>query len=239
MQHRAFAVTASVLLAAASGAAMADGQLRISDAPAGSRFNGSSGGAFIVNRIDGDIGYPNGQGLPNGQFYTFCVERSAPLDFNKTYIGQISTSSTQASSTNPLLTPVVTPLSNITAKLYREFASGGTFGRVGSFAAGYTTAAQTDAIQNAIWAAQGQVTVSSLTGDSLALYNWAKANADGLKGVRILRLWGCNGGGIYCEPGQDQLTMIPLPPAGLAGLGTLGCLLGARHLRRRKLAAAE
>jgi hypothetical protein len=32
--------------------------------------------------------------------------------------------------------------------------------------------------------------------------------------------------------------MIPLPPAAWAGLGTLGCLLGASHIRRRKLAAA-
>jgi len=31
---------------------------------------------------------------------------------------------------------------------------------------------------------------------------------------------------------------VPLPPAAYAGLGTLACLLGAGHIRRRKLAAA-
>ena len=204
------------------------------------KYNGTgTGGAFVATRVSGDVGRTGGLGLPNNQFYTFCVERNASIQLNgtTTYFGQISMSSSQAA--NGGVTTGTVRLSNITARLYREFRTTGRFGNVGSFANGYTTAAQTDAIQNAIWAAQGQITVSSLTGDSLALYNWAKANsASGLKGVRVLRLWTTNTNGVLSGASQDQLTMIPLPPAAWAGLGTLGCLLGASHIRRRKLAAA-
>lgn len=237
MKNRNTLAIASLVIACGHGLAMADGQVKFADSTG--KFNGTGGGAFIATRVNGDIGYPNELGLAAGQFYTFCVERSASINLGNatTYWGQIATSSSQGA--NGGVTSGTIPLSNITARLYREFTENGRFGNVGSFVNGYTTAAQTDAIQNAIWAAQGQITVASLTGDSLALYNWAKANSSaGLKGVRILRLWTTNTNGVYTGASQDQLTMIPLPPAAWAGLGTLGCLLGASHIRRRKLATA-
>ena len=235
MKNRNTLAIASLVIAAANGLAMADGQVSFNDAAG--KYNGTSGGAFVANRVSGDVGLLNGgQGLTSNQFHTFCIETSTTFNFGVNYWGQIATSSVRSGTSSA--PGGVVGLSNITARLYREFRNNGNFGRVGSFANGYTTAAQTDAIQNAIWAAQGQITVSSLTGDSLALYNWAKANsASGLKGVRVLRLWTTNTNGVLSGASQDQLTMIPLPPAAWAGLGTLGCLLGASHIRRRKLAA--
>jgi hypothetical protein len=237
MKNRNTLAIASLVIAAANGLAMADGQVKFADATG--KYNGTTGGAFIATRVNGDIGDPNRLGLPVGQFYTFCLERNTSITLGNavTYWGQISMSSSQGA--NGGVTTGTVRLSNITARLYREFTENGRFGNVGTFTNGYTTAAQTDAIQNAIWAAQGQITVASLTGDSLALYNWAKANSSaGLKGVRVLRLWTTNTNGVYTGASQDQLTMIPLPPAAWAGLGTLGCLLGASHIRRRKLATA-
>ncbi|MEI7657082.1 MAG: hypothetical protein WCK33_03345 [Phycisphaerae bacterium] len=236
MKNRTKLAIASLVIASAHGLAMADGQVSFTDAPAGTKYDGSGGGAFLGTRVSGDIGDPNRLGLPVNQFYTFCVEKNQSISFGTTYFGQIATSSNSNSSSSNTAGEV--RLSNITARLFREFMDGGNFGLVGSFANGYTTAAQTNAIQNAIWAAQGQITLSTLTGDSLALYNWAKNNSNGLKGVRVLRLWTVNNNGVYSGAGQDQLTMVPLPPAAYAGLGTLACLLGAGHIRRRKLAAA-
>ncbi|MEI7657084.1 MAG: hypothetical protein WCK33_03355 [Phycisphaerae bacterium] len=236
MKNRTSIVLASLATACTAGLAMADGQVKFADATG--KYNGTTGGAFVATWVNGDIGDPNKLGLPWNQFYTFCVERNASINLNNatTYWGQISTSSSQGSNSN--VTSGTIPLSSITARLYREFTENGRFGNVGSFVNGYTTAAQTDAIQNAIWAAQGQIAVNSLTGDSLALYNWARLNANGLKGVRILRLWTTNSSGVYSGASQDQLTMVPLPPAAWAGLGTMVCLVGASHLRRRRLAAA-
>ena len=235
MKNRNTLAIASLVIAAANGLAMADGQVSFNDAAG--KYNGTSGGAFVANRVSGDVGLLNGgQGLTSNQFHTFCIETSTTFNFGVNYWGQIATSSVRSGTSSA--PGGVVGLSNITARLYREFRNNGNFGNVGSFASGYTTAAQTNAIQNAIWAAQGQIAVSSLTGDSLALYNWAKNNQDGLKGVRVLRLWTTNTSGVYSGAIQDQLTMIPLPPAAWAGLGTLGCLLGASHVRRRKLATA-
>jgi len=236
MKNRTSLIVASLAVVCTAGLASAN-TVRFTDSTG--KYNGTSGGAFVATRVSGDVGITGGLGLTGNNFYTFCVERNASIALNgtTTYFGQISMSSSQGA--NGGVTAGTIPLSNITARLYREFRNNGNFGRVGSFANGYTTAAQTDAIQNAIWAAQGQITVSSLTGDSLALYNWARANSSsGLKGVRVLRLWTTNTNGVLSGASQDQLTMIPLPPAAWAGLGTLGCLLGASHIRRRKLAAA-
>jgi hypothetical protein len=38
--------------------------------------------------------------------------------------------------------------------------------------------------------------------------------------------------------GQDQMILVPLPPAAWAGIGTLGCVLGFSAIRRRRLANA-
>jgi hypothetical protein len=215
--------------------AMADGQVRLADAT-GKYQSPGSGGAFVMNVLNGYGGETGGLGLAAPCFYTFCVERTSYMSFGVTYYGELATSSSTGTST--------TPLSPITAKLYSEFRSGGNFGGVGSFAAGYTSPTQSDAIQDAIWYAQGQL--GAISGDALALYNWASANNNGsITGVRVLRLWSSFVNGVYSGNAQDQLTlfqdpliMIPLPPASYAGLGTLGCLLHS-HIRRRRRNDAE
>jgi hypothetical protein len=51
--------------------------------------------------------------------------------------------------------------------------------------------------------------------------------------VRVLRLWTTFSDGTYSGNSQDLLTIIPLPPAGWAGLGTLSAALGISVIRRR------
>ena len=175
--------------------------------------------------LNGYAGQTGDLGLAAPNFLTFCVERTSYMSFGVTYFGEIATSSSTGAST--------TALSPVTARIYSEFRRGGTFGGVGSFAAGYTTPAQSEAIQNAIWFAQGQL--PSVTGDALAVYNWAAATNNGsINGVRILRLWSTSVNGTYSGNAQDQLILIPLAPGGYAGLATLGCLFHLNRLRRRR-----
>lgn len=217
--------------AAAGQVALADGQVRLADST-GKYQSPGSGGAFVMNVLNGYGGETGGLGLAPPCFYTFCVERTSYMSFGVTYYGEIATSSSTGTTT--------TALSPVTARIYSEFRTGGTFGGVGSFASGYTTPAQSDAIQDAIWYAQGQI--ASITGDALAIYNWANANNNGaINGVRIIRLWSSYVNGVYSGNAQDQLTLIqdpliliPLPPASYAGLTTLGCLLHLHARRRRR-----
>lgn len=72
------------------------------------------------------------------------------------------------------------------------------------------------------------------------MVNWALANANGsLYNVRVLQIWGYDGSGSrtdasnYTVNVQDQLTLIPLPPAAFAGAGLMG-LVAFRAIRRRR-----
>ncbi|MFZ4428878.1 MAG: hypothetical protein ACOYPS_00855 [Phycisphaerales bacterium] len=222
MNHRVSFLLLGV--AACGQVALADGQIRLSDSTG--RFQSpGSGGAFVMTVLNGYAGQTGDLSLAAPNFLTFCVERTSYMSFGVTYFGEIATSSSTGAST--------TALSPVTARIYSEFRSGGNFGGVGSFASGYTTPAQSDAIQNAIWFAQGQL--PSLTGDALAVYNWAAATNNGsINGVRILRLWSTYVNGTYSGNAQDQLILIPLAPGGYAGLATLGCLFQLNRLRRRR-----
>ncbi len=211
-------------MAACGRTALADGQIRLADST-GKYQSPGGGGAFVMTVLNGYAGQTGDLGLAAPNFLTFCVERTSYMSFGVTYFGEIATSSSTGTST--------TALSPVTAKIYSEFRSGGNFGGVGSFAAGYTTPAQSDAIQNAIWYAQGQLT--SVSGDALAVYNWAAANNNGgINGVRIIRLWSALSNGAYSGNAQDQLILIPLPTASYAGLATLGWLFQLHRSRRRR-----
>jgi len=232
-------------LAAAAGQAMADGTIKVTDPTNAYNGTDSSGGAFIVNQVSGDNGFLGDLGLSattggtdnKGSFYTFCIERSETFTFNTLYYTQIADSArgggggaigTGATAYDPLV--------GVTAKLYSTFRCGGSFGgTIGVI----DTAIESTAMQNAIWFSEGEKTWAELDANAQYLYNWAKTNSDGgLHGVRVLRLWTTLSNGVYSGASQDFLTLIPLPPAAYAGMGTFAGMLGFAAIRRRQHAAA-
>jgi hypothetical protein len=50
----------------------------------------------------------------------------------------------------------------------------------------------------------------------------------------VLRLWANYSNGQFSGNRQDQLTLIPLPPAAWAGLGSLAGVMAIGYVRRRK-----
>ncbi len=248
-------LAAGLLAGLAHGTALADGALMITSS-SDPKYNG-----MIINRLSGDIGVlgdlglsPTGGVAGQGAFYSFCLERNESFEYNTPYFGEIASSAVAGGvgGGNP------DPISGVTARIYCEFRSGTggasdpLFGGVGSFGAGYSTAFQTIAIQFAIWYSEQEIATFStaemasygfsaaiktaIMSDAEAIFNWASANNDGgLHGVRVLRLWNRYDATLgYYGARQDILTIVPLPPAAYAGLGTLGGLLGLAHLRRRR-----
>ncbi len=246
---------AGLLAGLAHGTALADGVIQIT-ASSDPKYNG-----MIVNRLSGDVGIVGGLGLGanggvagQGAFYSFCIERNEIFEYNTTYQAQIASSAADGG----IAGGSPDAISGVTALIYREFRSGPgdasspLFGGVGSYGAGYSTAFQTLSIQLALWYAEQELATFNtselaaynysaaakvaIMNDAQAIFNWAQANSTGaLRGVRVLRLWDAFDPSLgYYGNRQDVLTIIPLPPSGYAGLGTLGCLLGLSHLRRRK-----
>jgi hypothetical protein len=228
-------LVALVAIGAGAGSALADGRVQINDATGFYDGTNGSGGAFQAQWLSGwnGIGGDNGQSAPN--FLTFCVEENEYLGFGGQYYTQIATSAMNGG----LGGGSPDPLDARTAKIYREFRSGGSFGGIGTFSDGYNTSDETSAIQYAIWNIEGELTlgndaISLLAADIVA---WAANNDGSIGNVRIMRLWDTYQNGVYSGNHQDLLTLVPLPPAAWAGLGTLTGVAGLGLLRRRKLAA--
>ena len=91
--------------------------------------------------------------------------------------------------------------------------------------------AKMGAIQAAIWEALGHDFQVNSSGTSSALrtqYNLL-TNENSFDGSLRMR----NLMAVVAQGQQDQLWIVPLPPAGFAGLGLLGGLAGVRAMRRR------
>lgn len=245
MSNRSAAAAAMLL----SSVALADGRIRMDDGYGMYDGTNGSGGAFKAtglsgfNGLTGDNFTPgDGRSAGDNTFLTFCLEYSEHFSFSGEYYTQISTSASNGGGDPNQGDPNRTdPLSATTARLYREFRNGGTFGDTGSFADGYNTSAETSAIQDAIWYSEGERSLSDIGGTgSLAyqIWDWADTHNNGsLMNVRVLRLWtnresDGHGGWIYSGHAQDQLTLVPLPPAALAGglgLATCGVVIARRR----------
>lgn len=257
--------TAVLATASLTTHAAADGRITMSDATGFYNGSDAQGGSFTATAPASNAGYNgtyggnllsgDGRGSGANSFLTFCLEKNENITFGRTYYTQIATSA--ANGGNGGGHP--DPLSAATAAVYREFRRAGTNTVLFGGAAiagqssynftngGYNTRQETSAIQHAIWALEGEITLDLVVShhnytDQLAnlIVNWANANNNGaLMGVRVMRLWtnrsGSAGGGYtYSGYAQDQLTLVPLPAAAPAALGLLASLAGVRAIRRAR-----
>lgn len=222
----------------------------------------SAGGAFVITTKQGYNGLHGGNRTagdnvstanvspnlrytqPSGNefsFLSFCIERNEFIANGGTYWTEIATSARFGGAGGG--DGQTDPLGPSTAWLYREFRrignEGSTTGLFNNIFGSTLESGETSALQSAIWFTEGELQWSSLNSTAQSLVTWANgANNGQLNGVRVLRLWetrtpngqgGWNFGGQH----QDQLTLIPLPPAAWAGLSTLAGVGFVGVMRRR------
>ena len=195
-------------LLAASGSALADGQALMS----------SPGGAFRATHVSGYIGE-----LQTGFSYfdTFCIEDDEFFTPGTTYYARIADASEGGGSGGPSPDPI----SSAASLAYRNFREGIAINGT------VVTEAFESNLQNVIWALEEENPYSSLSAFEQGMYDWAVANANGSQyGVRALQLWANPD---FTGNVQDMLTIVPLPPAAWAGLGSLGMVAGVGYFRRR------
>lgn len=214
----------------AAGSALA-GQITMNNPGSNWRDGGGwPGGAFRATVVSGFNGQTGGPGGDSSSFLTFCLEYTEHFSFGSTYNTVISDVAQNGGGGGG---SGGDPISGITKAIYAEFRRGGdnSFGISGlNIGGGGDLSNLTRAIQNAIWFEEAEIE-SLPSGLATTVYNWGvsnAANAGLTSNVRVLQLWNLDG-----SRAQDQLTLIPLPGAGAAGLAMLG--LGAMR-RRRTLA---
>jgi len=252
MKTRSLIALSLVAVAGLAGNALADGRITTNANPGGSggRYDGSDGSggafeftpsnAFHVNQnnagYNGELG---GLGLTNS-FYSFCLERTEFL--GSPQYSEISTSSSGGGISGQDQTGT-DPLDARTAVIYQEFRNNGNFGGIGNIGSSSVSVGQslTSSVQHAIWFIEGELTAGEVAGDAnaVAMVAWAQLQVNagaGIGNVRVLRLWANfdPNTGAYSGAGQDGLTLIPLPPAAWAGLGSLACVACIGAIRRRK-----
>lgn len=235
-------VVAGLAVGIVASAGLAQNRVLMNDAGA-MHANGFAGGAFRAEVRQGYIGVTGGVGGTADSFLTFCLERGRQAHLGQTSYAEIGDRAISGGGDRDNNGPG-DPLSQATMILYSRFRNDQDIGtradrRVNS-------AEETRALQIAMWYLEDEYTALELINpwgeynqNTLAqnYVNWAIAQAavDTTDyGVRVLSLWsawGPNGGH---GDRQDQLTIIPLPPAAWAGLGSLAGVMAIGYVRRRK-----
>ena len=168
-------------------------------------------------------------------FQTFCIEKNESFAPGANYQWTLS-GEAHSGGVSGQTSPGTDPISAATAYIYTQFY----FGQLANF--DYTLGAGRKAsatqLQNAIWYLENEI--SSLDANSQAWAWVQQANeatdgdgfqdkwSGGIGNVRVLTITDASGGAR-----QDQLFMVPLPPAAYLGFGGLAGL-GLMRLRRRK-----
>jgi hypothetical protein len=253
MRHGIVGLAVVAALSAAAGSAWA-GKIKIgidpiSDAGTYNPTN-FNGGSFVVktlegyngimggNRADGDVGASadhRGPAGPEISILSFCLEIGEYISPGGEYWTEIGTTARRGGNGG---NGTEDPLHSRTARIYAEFRSIGNNGALGSLFGGVLGTTLNDlgtkAIQEAIWHSENEL--GSVTGLAQQVYDWADDNyTDGeLYDVRVLRLWTHPTDRNANNYAQDQLTLIPLPPAAWAGLSTLAGVGFVGYIRRRK-----
>ena len=247
---RFIGLTTVAIVAALAGTAAAD-SVTVTQGATGYQ-GGNGGGAFTATQASagfvGTFSGPASNGTSN--FQTFCLQLNENLSFGGTYNTVISTYTVAAGVTNfdPASgafgsNPSQDTLGATTALMYSQFR---TFGNFGGFAPADTTDLAT-ALQLAIWYSEGELSSpanpnglnNAFAANTAAvnMFNWAmgvaNANPTEFYGVRVLQMFNADG-----SNAQDVLTIVPLPPAAYAGIGTLAGVIGMGYIRRRRLANA-
>ncbi|MHC4506657.1 MAG: hypothetical protein ACYTFI_25475, partial [Planctomycetota bacterium] len=127
------------------------------------------------------------------------------------------------------------PLDELTAYLYHHYYFG-TLEDIDGTAYVNTNDAQVDALQGAMWYIEEETT--TLSAASKKFYDAAVAAVaagdwSGIGDVRVMQLFYFDAQGNE-KFAQDQLTVVPLPPAAFAGFALLGGLGLVRRIRRRR-----
>lgn len=221
---------------AASG--LAQNQVRMEDPGSSWRHGSFAGGAFRAVQVAGYIGQGGGPGGSANSFLTFCLERGENISLPQVSYADIGNRALGGGPDGGNDPAPGDPLSAVTAYLYWIFRTSQSMGSNG-FASVVDSADETRSLQRAIWFSENEFTGSETEwqNDQRAqnYYNWAVANNDGdFHGVAVLRVWSNFSGGMYSGNRQDQLTLVPLPPAAWAGLGSLAGVMAIGYVRRRK-----
>jgi hypothetical protein len=229
-------------LGAGASSVLADGVVTFENPGAGWRDQAFGGGAFRLNVVSGYTGVTGGPGGGAASFLSFCIEYNEYISLDNTtrYNAHLATSAVGGGlgGGNP------DPLDYRTANLYAEFRGANSFGNLAGLGGdGVNSGAETRALQRAIWAIEQEignlgdgVSIGDFDNDQLALdlYNWSVAQGNnGIGLVRVLRMYYRNQDGSNGGVAQDQLTIVPLPPAAFAGLGALAGFGGLGWARRR------
>jgi hypothetical protein len=169
-------------------------------------------------------------------FQTFCIERNEFFTPGESYQWTVS-GSAHNGGVGGQTSPGADPVSAATAYLYTQFY----FGLLSNYnyTLGSGRKSSATELQNAIWfleneisglgpSSQAQLWVSeareATDGDGY-LDNWV----GGMGNVRVLTITDAS-----ANNKQDQLFMVPLPPAAFMGLGGLAGLGMIGYLRRRR-----
>jgi hypothetical protein len=222
-----------------------------------SQYSYSNGGEFQVTEfVGGTVPSMAPQVYLAGYFQTFCIEKNEYFSPGAQYVWSVSSeakfggvsrddpyAADRAPGENYGDTGSGDALSPETAYLYTQFWDGvlSNYDYTVDTSGGHRTESA-GALQMAIWYLEGEVSYHAMStsiggnGQALAWVNEAHTAVTtgawvGLGYVRVLNIYDKSG-----NPEQDQLVMMPLPAASLAGLALLMGLAGARKVRRRRRA---
>ncbi len=202
------------------------------------------GGAFNGSVVAGPVA-----GTWNNSFQSFCLEYQEHINFDTPYLVKNVTNHTvnalgaydTYTGTELGHTSTQDPISAKTAWLFTQFFN---TGLSGSMWGSGDQATKNTALQQAIWAFEGERSFGSPLNDLAITYKNNANNAilngwSGIGNVRVLNLFGKDANGNYTIHKQDQLYMVSAVPEPetyamlLAGLGLMGAIV-----RRRKAKSA-
>lgn len=169
-------------------------------------------------------------------FQTFCIEKNENFTPGENYEWTLSGASHNGGFAGQT-SPNTDPISAATAYLYTQFYFGALQGY--DYTLGTARKDSATQLQLAIWYLENEI--SSLVGGSAA-ESWVTEALEatdndgvadnwvgGMGNVRVLTITDASG-----NNKQDQLFMVPLPPAAFMGLGGLAGLGMMGYLRRRR-----
>jgi hypothetical protein len=161
----------------------------------------------------------------NTVYGTFCLERNEYFTPNYTYtVGTILPYATNGGISGQASgTPTQDPISDGTKWLFGHFLSKDILAATGIAENDY-------ALQEAIWALEGELGVSAISGAALTYYNAALAS--GAAGSSSYSVMAMNLLDAYGNPAQSQLVGAPVPEPSTFILFGAG-LAGIAFLRRR------